>query len=300
MHEVHPFRRRRADDTFGYEFGFTQFWAGFSWSKEILYRWGIEADKEEGKKENLTENRSKEIWLCVFSFLNLRNLRRARLVCKTWCGIAESFLHLRFEYHGCDQNAVQFLQLAPIRLPLEISSHWYSLEPHKDQLDANLDQLKQLESISLSLARGLCRSCDEFPSVDLDNLESTPFWRICKLIEETKICLQSLNLAQHTRDSRSAKFLPRLAENFPIQYLSLEELTLNAIPENGDIGAFYKFIQTCQRLKRLRIGMTSLQFPTQFLEASPCCPVGMFAESGRAALLLWPIKAGQRSLSATD
>lgn len=98
---------------------------------------------------------------------------------------------------------------------LEISSYWHSLELDKDQLNANLDQLKQLKSISLSLAWGKCRSCDNFPKTD-NNLKSTPFWRICKLIKETKICLKSLNLAKATQNVSSIKFLHRLAENFPI------------------------------------------------------------------------------------
>jgi hypothetical protein len=113
---------------------------------------------------------------------------------------------------------------------------------HKDQLDAKLDQLKPLEGISLSLAWRRCRSCDKYPSVDLDNLELTPFWRICKLIEETKIYLKSLNLARSLTNSSSVKFLSRLAENFPMQYLYLEELTFTAIPENNDSGAFHKFM----------------------------------------------------------
>lgn len=62
-----------------------------------------------------------------------------------------------------------------------------------------------------------------------------------------------------SKDDNSISFLPSLVENFPRQYLSLEELTLSAIPKDDHIESIYKFIGSCQRLKRLRIGIPSLR-----------------------------------------
>jgi hypothetical protein len=67
-------------------------------------------------------------------------------------------------------------------------------------------------------------------------------------------------LAKTTQDSKAVRFLHELTENFSVQYLRLEELTLTLLPEESNIEAVYKFIQSCQGLKRLRIGTTSLQF----------------------------------------
>jgi hypothetical protein len=199
--------------------------------------------------------------LGIFSLLGKWTLRNVRVVSKKWCNIANGLVYLKFPYHGCEQNAAEFLLLAPSRLPLEISSSWYPLK-RKDQLDTMLDQFDQLESISLIVKRSYCPRCSTFPDTDLDHLESTLFWRICELIEGKKIRLKSLTFAPYSLGRPSANIVAKLGENFPAQYRCLEELTLPMMTEDGGIGNLYKFNQSCRGLKKLRIEMVSLWFPS--------------------------------------
>lgn len=147
----------------------------------------------------------------------------------------------------------------------KISSNWYALHPQEDQLDADLYPLRELSSISLSLDRRFCGFCDDVSYIDNKRLQSTPFWRICRFIERTKIQLKGLSLAWHAHDS-SLQILPQLVESFPSLHLYLEELTLTALTlspgaENSGIETAYRFIQSCQRLRRLRFGIPLLYFP---------------------------------------
>jgi hypothetical protein len=62
---------------------------------------------------------------------------------------------------------------------------------------------------------------------------------------------QKLKFARHTKFWISNRFLPILAESFPIQYQSLEELTVTTLtvtnlPENDNITAFHKFVKSCR------------------------------------------------------